>query len=475
LSAFDSAPEEGLTRPEVQRRAGLQGVSTSSVVRWLNRLIAEGRIEAHGETRARRYHLVRTHGDGDERRPDGDGDPEVVRKASSPTDGSDAPREPVLPLSREAEELRRAVRLPLGERPAAAFERAFLDAYRPGETYYLPLALRQRLAIIGRTGDVQQPGGTYARQILQRLLIDLSWNSSRLEGNTYSLLDTERLVLEGREAEGKALLDRQMIVNHKAAIEWMVEEAGDPASRRFDASTLRNLHALLADNLLSDPSDKGRVRARTVYIHGSTFVPLDVPQQVEECLTQIALTAAAIDDPFEQSFFLLVQIPYLQPFVDGNKRTARLAANLPFLRDNLRPLTFVDVPQTSLIEAILAVYELRRVELLRDVFVWAYERSCARYGAVQQSLGEPDPFRFVHRALIKETMGALVRAGHRADEAIEASAPFAARLPAADRPRFIAVIEAELRGLHDGNYARHGLRHSEFEAWAARARAGGQE
>jgi Fic family protein len=148
----------------------------------------------------------------------------------------------------------------------------------------------------------------------------------------------------------------------------MVEEASEAAPRRLHASTLRNLHALLAHNLLGDPSDEGRVRTRTVHIHGSTFVPLDVPPQVEECLTQIALTAAAIDDAFEQSFFLLVQIPYLQPFIAGNKRTARLAANLPFIRDNLRPLTFVDVPQAAYIEAILAVYELRRVELLQDVF-----------------------------------------------------------------------------------------------------------
>ncbi len=380
----------------------------------------------------------------------------------------------MLPLSREAKQLRRAISLSLGERPPAAFERAFLDAYRPGETFYLPLVLRQHLAAIGRTNDAEQPGGTYARQVLQRILIDLSWNSSRLEGNTYSLLDTERLVLEGHEAEGKALAERQMIVNHKDAIEWMVEEASDAAPRRLNASTLRNLHALLAHNLLGDPADEGRVRTRTVHIHGSTFVPLDVPQQVEECLTQIALTAAAIEDPFEQSFFLLVQIPYLQPFIDGNKRTARLAANLPFIRNNLRPLTFVDVPQASFIEAILAIYELRRVELLQDTFVWAYERSCARYAAVEKSLGEPDPFRLTHRALIKDTIAALVRAGHLADEAVEASAPFAAHLPAADRPRFIAVIEAELRALHDGNYARYALRPSEFEAWAARSSSSGR-
>lgn len=470
MDALGSAPPEGFTRTDLQRIAGLQRVSAATALRWLNYLIGDGWVEAHGATKARRYRLALTPNQSRPRHRD-----RTRGAAQRTTDAHDSARELVLPLSLVGKDLRRAVRLPLGERPPAAFERAFLDAYRPGETSYLPRAVRQHLAVLGRTEDAQQPGGTFARHVLQRLLIDLSWNSSRLEGNTYSLLDTERLVLEGREAEGKALMERQMIVNHKDAIEWMVEEASDPAPVRLRAATLRNLHALLAHNLLGDPADEGRVRARTVHIHGSTFVPLDVPQQIEECLTQIALTAAAIDDPFEQSFFLLVHIPYLQPFVDGNKRTARLAANLPFIRDNLRPLTFVDVPQESFIEAILAIYELRRVELMLDVFVWAYERSCARYAAVKKSLGEPDPFRLKHRALIKEAIAAFVRAGQPPDRAIEMVEPFAARLLAADRPRFIAVIEAELRALHDGNYARYGLRPSEFEAWAALVRAGRHE
>lgn len=205
-------------------------------------------------------------------------------------------------------------------------------------------------------------------------------------------------------------------------------------------------------------------------IAGSTYVPLAAPQLLEECLTQVALTAEAIDDPFEQSFFLLVHVPYLQPFIDANKRTARLAANFPFIRDNLRPLTFADVPREALILAHLAVYERREVALLRDVFAWAYERSSARYQAVQRGFGEPDPFRLTHHALIRETIAALVRAGVGVDDLAGPIAPYAARLPAAERPRFHAVLEAELRALHDGNIARYGLRAPEYDAWAARAR-----
>ena len=94
-----------------------------------------------------------------------------------------------------------------------------------------------------------------------------------------------------------------------------------------------------------------------------------------------------------------------------NKRVSRLAANLPLIRENLSPLSFVDVPESAYVEGVLGVYELNRVELLRDVFIWAYERSCARYSAVRQSLGDPDPFRMRYRTLVAETVAEVVRGG----------------------------------------------------------------
>src|SRR5262249_11173545 len=146
-----------------------------------------------------------------------------------------------------------------------------------------------------------------------RLLIDLSWNSSRLEGNTYSLLDTRRLIDLGEEAEGKERLEAQMILNHKDAIEFLVRSAEDIGFNRY---TILNLHGLLANNLLADPQAAGRLRHIGVGIDGSVFHPLEVPQVIEECFDQILATASAIADPFEQSFFVMVQLPYLQPFDD---------------------------------------------------------------------------------------------------------------------------------------------------------------
>jgi fido (protein-threonine AMPylation protein) len=316
---------------------------------------------------------------------------------------------------------------------------------------------------MGRSTDGQRPAGTYVRQIFRRLLIDLSWNSSRLEGNTYLLLETERLLQLGEAAEGKDALEAQMILNHKAAIELLVEQATEVGFNRY---TILNLHALLSDNLLADPQACGRLRTIAVGIGGTVYHPLEVPQLIDECFQQVLDSAAAIADPFEQAFFAMVHLPYLQPFEDVNKRVSRLAANLPFIRENLSPLSFVDVPERAYVEGLLGVYELNRIELLRDVFVWAYERSCARYSAVRQSLGEPDPFRLKYRPLVVEIVAEIVLSGmdKKAATAVIKQRAMGS-MPQEERARFIEVVETELMNLHEGNIARYRLRPSQYQTW----------
>ena len=367
------------------------------------------------------------------------------------------------PLSDTAIEIREHVRQPLAVRHPVGYDQAFLDSYRPNQTFYLSQAARDRLHEIGRMQIPEQPAGTYARQILNRLLIDLSWNSSRLEGNTYSLLDTTRLLEIGAEAEGKARLEALMILNHKDAIEFLVDAAEDIG---FNCYTLLNLHALLADNLLADPEATGRLRHIGVGIEGSVFHPLAMPPLIEACFDQILATASAIRDPFEQAFFVMVQLPYLQPFDDVNKRVSRLAANLPLIKANLSPLSFEDVPRALYAEAVLGVYELRRVELLRDVFIWAYQRSAARYAAVRQSLGEPDPFRMRHRAALRELVAAVVRGRmDKKQAAAHVKAWTQQHVAEHEQERFREVAERELLSLHDRNFARYRVRPSEFAMW----------
>ena len=373
------------------------------------------------------------------------------------------PDEPDIPLSEAGKGIRDYVSQAPQARKPVGYDRYFLDRYRPNSSYYLTEQDRTHLATVGRLQIADQPAGTYAKQILNRLLIDLAWNSSRLEGNTYSLLDTKRLIELGEEAEGRAHLEAQMILNHKDAIEFLVGNADEIGFNRY---TILNLHAILANNLLPDPTAAGRLRYIAVGIERSAFHPLEVPQLIEESFDQLLATSAAINDPFEQAFFVMVQLPYLQPFDDVNKCVSRLAANIPLIKRNLAPLSFTDVPRQTYTQAVLGVYELNKFDLLKDVFMWAYERSAARYAAVRQSLGEPDPFRLRYREQFRELIASLVRMRvSRKDVATRIADWSKKEIGPSDRQYFAEIVEAELVGLHEGNFARYQIRPSEFAAW----------
>ncbi len=160
----------------------------------------------------------------------------------------------------------------------------------------------------------------------------------------------------------------------------------------------------------------------------------------------------------------MVHLPYLQPFEDVNKRVSRLAANIPLIKGNLSPLSFIDVPERAYVDALLGVYELNRIELLRDVFVWAYERSCQQYVAVKTQLVPPDTFRLRYRAVLAEAVCAVVRGGLPSTmEAIRRVMP--ASVVPDDQDGFAKLVLDEFKTMHAGNAVRFGLRPLEFDAW----------
>jgi hypothetical protein len=393
-------------------------------------------IKVTGGSKATRYHL------------------NVIEAESKPS--------LLIPLSDSGQEILNFVSQALHQRKPVSYNRDFLDQYQPNITAYLSPDDRQKLEKIGKTRNSEDPAGTFAREILNRLLIDLSWNSSRLEGNTYSLLDTQQLIAFGTSAAGKSARDAQMILNHKEAIEFLVETVGEIGFNRY---TIMNLHGLLANNLLADPAAVGRLRTIEVGISNSVFIPLGIPQLISEIFDQILEKATAIENPFERAFFVTVHLPYLQPFDDVNKRVSRLAANIPFLQNNLSPLSFVDVPGDLYIHGIKGVYELNRIELLRDVFVWAYQRSADRYAAIQHSIGEPDPFRMKYRDEMKALIFTIVTDTLDAPSALIKIQQEALSIPKEDSAMFIEAVETELLSLHEGNIARYKIRHADFEKW----------
>jgi Fic family protein len=433
IEALMSALDGNLQRRSLQRR--------------LATLVERGQIRMVGNARSVRYHSVSSALKG------------RLKEDTDQTEQGSA--EVYVPLSPEAERIKGYVRQPRHLRPPVGYQLNFLEQYHPNQTQYLSKELCGQLHSIGRSPAEQTPAGTFARNILNRLLIDLSWASSRLEGNTYSRLDTERLIEFGQAAEGKDAFETQMILNHKEAIEYLVR---DPERADLSPATVIALHAFLSDGLMADPAACGRIRKRAVEIGGSPYLPVTLPQRLEELFEIVLQMAVEVNDPFEQAFFLMVHLPYLQPFEDVNKRVSRLVANIPFIRHNLCPLSFIDVPQQAYVDAMLGVYELNRVELLRDVFVWAYERSCQQYVAVKQNLVPPDIFRLRYRKALSEVVAAIVRNDESATEpVVRARTPVS--VAQADAGHFLELVLAEFASLHQGNAVRFGIRPLEFAAW----------
>jgi hypothetical protein len=437
--------ENGASIEDIGTQSGL-GLELRTLQRRLATLKEQGKIKVSGDTRSTRYYLV---------------NPVQLQPGFILREPSPEYHSPVQ-LSEESKKIISYLSLPEHDRKPVAYNKKFLEEYIPNKNNYLTKEEKEKLAIIGKTVSNDQPAGTYAKQVLHRLLIDLSWNSSRLEGNTYSLLDTERLIAMGEEADHKSVIEAQMIINHKDAIEFIVQGKEDIGFNRY---TILNLHAMLSNNLLPKPEGSGRLRNFAVGITKSVYIPLAIPQQIEAMFELLLQKAAQIKDPFEQAFFAMVHIPYLQPFEDVNKRVSRIAANIPLNRFNLSPLSFTDVPSHLYTQGIMGVYELNQVNLLKDIFLWAYERSANGYAAVRQIIGEPDRFKMKYREEIRKLIYEIVSSALPGKQASAKISAMANMFPEADRNKFIEVVDTEILSLHEGNFARYWIRPAEFKRW----------
>jgi fido (protein-threonine AMPylation protein) len=228
----------------------------------------------------------------------------------------------------------------------------------------------------------------------------------------------------------------------------------------LSTSLVRNLHAVLMQDLLADSDALGAIRTKVVNISDTVYVPTQVPAILEEMLGGIVEKARLIKNPIEAAFFLWVNLAYLQPFEDGNKRTSRLAANIPLMLYNCAPLSFLDVDVNDYARAMLGVYELRDVSLAVDLFSWAYHRSLKKYAAVKESLGAPDPTRVRYRESLTDAVGMVVREHKSVQTALEELG-----LTEDTAPGFRELLLDELKKLEVFNCARYRLTLSATQAW----------
>lgn len=423
-----------ITEIKVALRAILKTpVSERTLRRWLKALVDEGSVLALGQYKARRYQLK----------------PIVAQSQHSPF------------FSEHSLSVLQSVERPVFEREPCAYQEIWLKQYIPNESSYLT---REEQDILGRHSALpfeEGVGNTYTRKIFNRLLIDLSYNSSRLEGNTYSLLETQKLILEGKVPADKLDIEKLMILNHKQAIQFLV----DGIHRiKLDVNSVRTMHYLLADGLIL-ADDAGQIRKESVRIALSTYIPIEGENRLLQYLEWIVNTAAKINDPFEQSFFLLVHIAYLQPFIDVNKRTARLCCNIPLIKNNLIPLSFNGVDKDEYISSMIAVYECNDTRPLAELYTHAYLRSYLEYQALSVEVGIDIihvRYKQLQRVLIAKIIQEKIT-GTAIKMAIQAFA--VENIPIEDQNAFIENTERQVDNLEEYKIVGMGISVQKFLEW----------
>lgn len=218
----------------------------------------------------------------------------------------------------------------------------------------------------------QMTENEYSKE-MERLGIDLSWKSSQIEGNTYSLLETERLLRESKTADGKTKEEAVMLLNHKDALRFIIDNPD--YLRRLTVSHIEDIHQLLTKELAVDIG----IRRRRVGITGTNYRPLDNEFQIREAMRDTCDLINNREDVFEKALLTLVLLSYIQPFADGNKRTARITANAMLMAYGYCPLSFRSVDSIDYKKAMLVFYEQNNLHAFKQIFMEQFEFAVREY------------------------------------------------------------------------------------------------
>lgn len=198
---------------------------------------------------------------------------------------------------------------------------------------------------------------------LERLAIDLSWKSSQIEGNTYSLLETERLIKEKELAEGKTKDEAIMLLNHKSALDFIIEHPN--YIKPITIASIEDIHSIL----IKDLNITRNIRKRKIGISGTNYLPLDNDFQIREALEAMIKLINIQSNVFAEALLVLVLLSYIQAFADGNKRTARIISNAILINHNYCPLSFRTVNSIDYKKAMLLFYEQNNIQAFKKIFI----------------------------------------------------------------------------------------------------------
>lgn len=201
------------------------------------------------------------------------------------------------------------------------------------------------------------------RKEMERLGVDLSWKSSQIEGNTYSLLETERLLKDKQTASGKTKEEAIMLLNHKDALDFVLDIPD--YLKELSVHRIEDIHSILTKELEVDRN----IRHRRVGITGTNYRPLDNEFQIREALEDTCTLVNGKDNVFEKALLTLVLLSYIQAFVDGNKRTARITSNAVLIANGYCPISFRTVDSIDYKKAMLMFYEQNNIAAFKKIFI----------------------------------------------------------------------------------------------------------
>ena len=201
------------------------------------------------------------------------------------------------------------------------------------------------------------------RKEMERLGVDLSWKSSQIEGNTYSLLETERLLKDKQTASGKTKEEAIMLLNHKDVLDFVLDIPD--YLKELSVHRIENIHSILTKELEVDRN----IRHRRVGITGTNYRPLDNEFQIREALEDTCTLVNGKDNVFEKALLTLVLLSYIQAFVDGNKRTARITSNAVLIANGYCPISFRTVDSIDYKKAMLMFYEQNNIAAFKKIFI----------------------------------------------------------------------------------------------------------
>lgn len=311
------------------------------------------------------------------------------------------------------------VKQPIYHPKQAAYDRSWIESYQPNKTFYLSERERNQLYLKGSYKTEQHIADTNTENSndCNHLWIDLSYHSSELEGSFLSLQEIEKLIQEDIGSFHTLSFEEAIALNHYQAISYL---QGSADNIEVTQDQVLTLHHLLSDGLVP-ARYSGHVRNGALYEGVIGYLPIEGYEALTEQLQIICHKANNIHHPYEQSFFLLVHIAYLQPFFDMNGPTSRLSANIPLIKSHLAPLVFSEIKKSDYNSAMLAIYEQNDVRPLAELLTYSYLKNCQKNGAVSK-LSNMNEVRLRYRQERRDIVGYIIRhklIGHSMDACIQ--------------------------------------------------------